>query len=89
MLELESVNEIRERHKKRMDGNTTIPYGIAKGEGIDTKGLSPKEVWKILKKMGYSPKAAYKALTEGKTGKQIAKASLIRNNDRGKIKKGE
>lgn len=80
MRDYEVVNEIRERHRKRMDGNTTIPYGIAKGEGIDTKGLSPKEVWEILKKLGYSPKAAYKALTAGRTGKQIAKAALIRKN---------
>lgn len=78
-MDNKAMNDIRSRHNLRLDGNTHIPYGIAKGEGIDTTGLTPKEVWEILKKLGYSPKAAYKALTEGKTGKQIAKAAKVTN----------
>ena len=33
-------------------GNTRLPYGIAKGLGLDTTGMSPSEVWAMLGKCG-------------------------------------
>ena len=56
-------------------GNTSLPYGIAKGEGIDTHGMSPKEVWEALEGKGYSAKAAYAAIKEGKTGAAVGAAA--------------
>lgn len=34
--------------------NNRIAYGLAKGLGIDTTGMSPKEVWDVLKQNGIS-----------------------------------
>lgn len=71
-----SVEEIEKCFRKwirdyRMDdddddgskgGNTTLPYGIAKSEGIDTTGMTPSEVWAALGKRGYSAKEEYKKM---------------------------
>lgn len=45
-------------------GNTKLPYGIAKSKGIDTNGMSPKEVWQALEGEGVSAKEEYKKLSE-------------------------
>jgi hypothetical protein len=38
--------------------NNKIAYGLAKEYGIDTKGMSPKEVWEALKEKGVSNEQA-------------------------------
>lgn len=52
----DSVEEYKERRNERMlarmDANPRIAYGIAKGMGIDTTGMSPKEVYEAIKKGG-------------------------------------
>lgn len=50
-------------------GNTRLPYGIAKSMGLDTTGMTPSEVWDMLKGKGISPEEEYKKLEErGKGG---------------------
>lgn len=50
-------------------GNTRLPYGIAKSMGLDTTGMSPSEVWAMLRGEGISPEEEYKKLEErGKGG---------------------
>lgn len=41
-----------------------IAYGLAKRHGIDTTGMSPKEVWKALKEKGVTEKVAVKEFRE-------------------------
>lgn len=44
---------------KRFTGLATrLPYGIAKDMGIDTTGMTPREVWDKIEGKGVSPKAA-------------------------------
>jgi len=38
----------------RFDAGARLAYGIAKGMGIDTEGMSPKEVWAAISKEGGS-----------------------------------
>lgn len=45
-------------------GNTKLPYGIAKGYGLDTTGKTPREVWDMLKGYGVTPENEYKKLKE-------------------------
>lgn len=52
-------------------GNTKLPYGLANGEGLNTKGMTPKEVWKALEGKGYNPKEVYAGLKKGKGAKEI------------------
>ena len=48
------------------DGNARyrLPYGIAKGMGLDTTGMTPRQVWDMLKGRGVNPDNAYKELEE-------------------------
>jgi hypothetical protein len=39
-----------------------LPYGIAKGMGLNTDGMTPREVWEMLKGKGVNPDNAYKEL---------------------------
>ena len=52
----DSVDAFRARRLKRLqarfDANPQIAYGIAKGMGIDTTGMGPKEVWEAIRKEG-------------------------------------
>lgn len=52
----DSVKDYRERREnrllERMDANPRVAYGIAKGMGIDTTGMSPKEVYEAIEKNG-------------------------------------
>ena len=48
-----------------------IAYGLAKKHGIDTKGMSPKEVWEALKGKGITPESVDKQEKEKK--KQLDK----------------
>lgn len=41
-----------------------LPYGIAKGLGLDTTGMTPRQVWEMLKKRGISPERAYEDLKD-------------------------
>lgn len=59
------------------DGNRySLPYGIAKGLGLDTTGMRPREVWEMLKGHGYNPKNAYGKLKQ-KTSKVLPKGEII------------
>lgn len=49
--------------------STRLPYGIAKGMGIDTTGMSPSDVWDALKGKGVSPTEEYRKLKERSKGK--------------------
>ena len=53
---MNSVEAFRERRQKRletrMDANPRVAYGIAKSMGIDTTGMSPKEVYEAISKGG-------------------------------------
>ena len=53
------------------DGNTKLPYGLAMGLGLDVDGLSPKEVWEVLKEYGVYPYDAFNSLENGESGGQI------------------
>lgn len=47
------------------DGNRySLPYGIAKGLGLDTTGMRPREVWEMLKGRGITPENEYDKLKE-------------------------
>lgn len=48
-------------------GNTRLPYGIAKGFGLDTTGKTPRQVWDMLKGYGVSPENEYDKLKERAT----------------------
>ena len=88
---LNKQEEIRLRHLSRIDanednpeeeedngaghGNTSLPYGLAKGEGIDTTGMKPKQVWEALEGYGYSAASAYHGLKQGKHGKELKSES--------------
>ena len=39
-----------------------LPYGIAKGMGLNTDGMTPRQVWEMLKGKGVNPDNAYKEL---------------------------
>ena len=39
-----------------------IAYGLAKKHGIDTKGMSPQEVWEALKEKGITPENAEQSI---------------------------
>ena len=67
-LDAEGEQEER-RSEKKNHGNTKLPYGIAKGKGIETTGLSPKEVWEKLIGEGVSPKKEYEKLSKASSGK--------------------
>lgn len=65
--------------------NNKIAYGIAKGLGIDTSSMSPKEVWEaIAKKKGVSVDQAQKQ-ADGADGR---KSSLERLQKLSQVKKG-
>lgn len=71
---LDAEGEREERRSERKNhGNTKLPYGIAKGKGIDTTGLSPKEVWEKLIGEGVSPKKEYEKLSKASSGKVSSK----------------
>lgn len=42
----------------RFDASARLAYGIAKGMGIDTEGMSPQEVWEAIRKEGGIGKTA-------------------------------
>lgn len=49
-----------------------LPYGIAKGLGLNTEGMTPRQVWEMLKGKGINPDNAYKEL-EKKAKTEIKK----------------
>ena len=62
--------------------NTRLPYGLAKGRGLDTTGKTPREVWKMLKGEGIDPKKEYEKLKErGEKNKatQESKSGTVKN----------
>lgn len=86
----DSVDAYRARRFERMlarfDANPQIAYGIAKGMGIDTEGMSPKEVWEAIRKEGGSRNAARKAGKQGANEKKLNKGSKLNSvSNRGHI----
>ena len=55
---IDAVEEFRKRRsgrlEERMDAGIGWAYGLAKSEGIDTTGMTPKEVFEALDKKGIS-----------------------------------
>ena len=49
-----------------------LPYGIAKGLGLSTEGMTPRQVWDMLKGRGVDPDKAYEEL-EKKAKTEIKK----------------
>ena len=49
-----------------------LPYGIAKGLGLNTDGMTPRQVWDMLKGRGIDPEKAYDEL-EKKAKTEIKK----------------
>jgi len=49
----------------RFDASARLAYGIAKGMGIDTEGMSPQEVWEAIRKEGGVGKTAKNGLGNG------------------------
>lgn len=62
----------------RFDANPQIAYGIAKGMGIDTEGMEPKEVWEAIKKKDPSK-------VSGKVSKSVKETSRGEHKATGKI----
>ena len=86
--------EEEEAKPKKSSGNwggggghssTSLPYGIAKGAGLDTTGMTPHEVWKMLEGKGYSASAAFAALKSGKKGAAVGEAA--KGEAKGTVKK--
>jgi hypothetical protein len=64
-----SEKELEERYSsedsgegKSSHGNTKLPYGLAKEKGINTDGMTPRQVWDALKKYGITPQTEYARL---------------------------
>lgn len=72
MDEADTVEAYRERRAKRlnsrMDAGIGWAYGLAKSEGIDTTGMSPKEVFEALAKKGIKAKPGGDDKAGGKKG---------------------
>lgn len=70
--ERDAVSEYKIRRQARLearfDASMKLAYGIAKSLGIDTKGMSPKEVWEAIKKE--DPDAHAAAHSGGKKSKR-------------------
>lgn len=47
-----------------------IAYGLAKKYGIDTAGMSPKEVWEALKEKGVTKESAEREYNQGVTAER-------------------
>lgn len=66
--------------------NNKVAYGIAKGLGIDTSNMSPKEVWEaIAKKKGVSVEQAQKQ-SENKESKDGRKTTVEKLQELTKVK---
>ena len=87
----DSIDAYRQRRylrmQERFDASARLAYGIAKGLGIKTEGMSPQEVWEAIKKKdpgaakaamknygGQSPKGSL----NGKSGVQGAQNSRVK-----------
>lgn len=72
-VEYDSVAEFRKRRdarlNSRMDAGIGWAYGLAESKGIDTKGMSPKEVFEALNEKGVSKPGVSKAGPKGKAMK--------------------
>lgn len=67
--------------KKGKDGiimaDNRIAYGLAKKYGIDTSGMSPKEVWEALKKKGVTEENISVEAYDSKENKAVATAEKV------------
>lgn len=75
------VSEYRDRRLERLesrfDANPRVAYGIARGMGIDTTGMSPKEVWEAIRKE--DPGMAKKERGSMKTATTVSGSGLRKN----------
>ena len=56
------------RIKKRLDGNTRLPFGLCQREGIEIgEDWSPQDAWEALAGKGISPEGEYAKLNGRKT----------------------
>lgn len=52
--------------KKSSKGAVTLPYGLCKSVGIDTKGMTPRQAWKAYSdRTGFEAGEAYRAHFKG------------------------
>lgn len=59
------AEETQEREEEKSTSNKySLPYGIAKGLGLSTEGMTPSQVWAMLSGYGYSAKHEYEKLDE-------------------------
>lgn len=68
---------------KTLSGNQDVflrlPYGLAKKEGIDTTGMTPKQVWEALKGKGFNPQQEMDKLARSFRDKQkVDTAELLK-----------
>lgn len=58
-------------NKKKSHGNTRLPFGLCKREGINIPdNATPRDAWEALIKKGITPKAVYSKLTSSRNKKQ-------------------
>lgn len=55
-----------------------VAYGLAKKYGIDTSGMSPKEVWEALKKKGVTEENISKEAYDIKENKTLNQTGVIK-----------
>lgn len=82
---MEGIGE-QDVEAKTLSGNQDVflrlPYGLAKKEGIDTTGMTPKQVWEALKGKGFNPQQEMDRLARSFSGKQKTNvADLIKRYD--------
>lgn len=86
-VRMDADDETEEQPKRKRGGNTRLPYGLCKSEGIGTEGLTPKEAWEAyFKKTGVSPNEAYKDHF-GKKGEE--NKGEVKKEESKKSKKGK
>lgn len=71
---VDEVEEFKKRRsarmEERMDAGVGWAYGLAKAKGIDTEGMSPKEVFEALEEKGGVPKSKSKEINGAKKVKE-------------------
>lgn len=61
----DKIDSIREKRNNRADGwGTSLPYGIARDLGIDTRNKTPRQVWDEIRKVTKESPSEYYAEKE-------------------------
>ena len=77
--QVDSVEEFKKRRAERLDAGVGWAYGLAKSRGIDTEGMTPKEVFEALKEKGGAPKLNKNA--PGGKGKKSAETKSFKKTN--------